>query len=165
VEEYIEGREFFVGVLGNSDPVAFPPIEMDFSGLPDGAPRMLDYKAKWEKGSPEFQGTRAVLADLPEDLKASLQRVALAACRALMVRDYARIDLRVSSAQEIYVIDVNANCDLDQTSEFAAGARAFGLDYPALVNRIAELALERHRGPRPPRRRRKKKPEAEARQV
>jgi D-alanine-D-alanine ligase len=66
VEEYIEGREFYVGVLGNGEPQAFPPIEMDFSGLPAGAPRVLDSAAKWDKGSPEYQGTRAVLADVPD---------------------------------------------------------------------------------------------------
>src|SRR3954469_853262 len=76
VEEYIEGREFYVGVLGNREPVAFPPIEMDFSGLPPGAPRVLDYKAKWEKGTKEFKGTWAVLPDLPDELKARLQQVA-----------------------------------------------------------------------------------------
>ena len=71
----------------------------------------------------------------------------------MLVRDYARVDLRLSNSQEIYVIEVNANCDLEKTSEFAAGARAFGLDYPALVNRIAELALERYRDAHPRRRR------------
>jgi len=149
VEEYIEGREFFVGVLGNREPVAFPPIEMDFSGLPEGAPRVLDYKAKWEKGSAEYKGTRAVLADLPEELKARLQKTALDACRALLVRDYARVDMRLTDAHEVYVIEVNANCDLDKTSEFASGAQACGIDYPTLINRIAELALDRRRAAPP----------------
>jgi D-alanine-D-alanine ligase len=145
VEEYIEGREFYVGVLGNNERIAFPPVEMDFSGLPEGAPHVLDYKAKWDKRSPEFKGTKAVLPDLPEELKARLQKVALDACRALLVRDYARVDLRLTATHEVYVIEVNANCDLEKTSEFAAGALAFGLDYPTLINRIIELAMERHR--------------------
>jgi D-alanine-D-alanine ligase len=149
VEEYIEGREFFVGVLGNREAVVFPPVEMDFSGLPEGAPRVLDYKAKWDKKSDEYKGTRAVLPELPDDLKARLQQTALTACRALLVRDYARVDLRLTETQEIYVIEVNANCDLDSSSEFAAGARAYGLDYPSLINRIVKLAVERSRpGPR-----------------
>lgn len=147
VEEYIEGREFYVGVLGNRDPIAFPPIEMDFSGLPDGAPRVLDYKAKWAKNSPEYKGTRAVLPDLPDDLKARLQKVALDACRALLIRDYGRVDLRLTDTLEIYVIEVNANCSLEQSSEFAAGAKASGLDYPTLINRIVELAKERYASP------------------
>jgi D-alanine-D-alanine ligase len=142
-EEYVEGREFFVGVLGNHDPVAFPPIEMDFSGLPEGAPRVLDYKAKWDERSPEFKGTKAVLADIPKDLEARMHKVALEACRALLVRDYARVDLRLSGTQELFVIEVNANCDLGKTSEFATGAQASGIDYPTLVNRIAELAVSR----------------------
>ncbi|HJT77644.1 MAG TPA: hypothetical protein VJ739_10630, partial [Gemmataceae bacterium] len=148
-EEYIEGREFYVGVLGNREPVAFPPIEMDFSGLPDGSPHVLGYKAKWEKDSPEYKGTRAVLPDLPEDVRARLQKAALAACRALLVRDYARVDLRLTATQEVYVIEVNANCALEQASEFATGAKAFGLDYPPLIHRIVELACERQGLPVP----------------
>ncbi len=149
VEEYVEGREFFIGVLGNRDPIAFAPVEMDFSGLPAGAPHVLDYKAKWDKKSAEFKGTNAVVPELPEELTACLQKVALDACRALLVRDYARVDVRLTDTQQIYVIEVNANCDLGQTSEFATGALASGLDYPTLINRIAELAIERRR-PTPP---------------
>jgi len=144
VEEYIAGREFFVGVLGNREPVVFPPIEMDFSGLPEGAPHVLGYKAKWDKNSVEYKGTKAVLPELADDLKARLQKVALAAARALLVRDYARVDLRLTDTLDIYVIEVNAPCDLERTSEFAAGAQAFGLDYTTLVNRIVELATERY---------------------
>src|SRR3954466_8207477 len=103
-EEYIEGREFYVGILGNRDPLAFPPIEMDFSGLADGAPRILDSKAKWAKESAEYRGTKSVLADIPEELRARLQKVSLEAARALRVRDYGRVDLRLTETGEIYVI-------------------------------------------------------------
>src|SRR5258706_7732141 len=116
---------------------------MDFSGLPDGAPRVLGHKAKWDKKSAEYKGTKAVLPDLPDDLKARIQKVALDACRALLVRDYARVDLRLTGTQDIYVIEVNANCDLDPMSEFAAGAKAHGIEYVPLINRIADLAAER----------------------
>src|SRR5262245_40798890 len=150
-EEYIEGREFYVGVLGNGEVIAFPPVEMDFSGLPEGAPRVLDYKAKWTTRSAEFKGTRAVVPELPEGLRARLQKASIDACRALLVRDYARVDLRLTESQEAFVIEVNANCDLGETSEFAIGARAAGIEYPALINRIAELALERRRPIRAPR--------------
>jgi D-alanine-D-alanine ligase len=144
-EEYIEGREFYVGVLGNREPVAFRPIEMDFSGLPDGAPRILDFKAKFAKNSPEYKGTRPVVADLPDELRARLQKVALDAYRALRVRDYGRVDLRLTESGEIYVIEVNANCYLERESEFAAAASASGIDYPTLIGRIVELARERSR--------------------
>jgi D-alanine-D-alanine ligase len=142
-EEYIEGREFYVGVLGNAEPVAFPPVEMDFSRLPDGKPHILYAKAKWDEKSAEYKGTRAVMPELPDELRARLQKVAVDACRALRVRDYGRVDMRLTETGEIYVIEVNASCYLEQSSEFAGAAAAAGIDYVALVNRIAELALER----------------------
>jgi D-alanine-D-alanine ligase len=145
VEEFIEGREFYVGVLGNQEPVAFPPIEMDFNGLPDGAPHVLGSRAKWSERSAEFKGTQAVVAELPAELRARVQKVALDAYRALRVRDYGRIDLRVTETGDIYVIEVNASCYLEQGSEYAIAAAAHGMDYPSLINRIAELAMERYK--------------------
>jgi D-alanine-D-alanine ligase len=149
VEEYVEGREFFIGVLGNRERVAFPPVEMDFSGLPDGAPRILGSEAKWDEDSVEYQGTQAVMPDLPDEVKARLQEVAVNACRALMVRDYARVDLRLKETGDIYVIEVNSPCDLEPTGEFATGAQAQGLEYADLINRIVELAVERYEVKRP----------------
>src|SRR5262249_1874013 len=67
-----EGREFYVGVLGNLDPIAFPPIEIDFSGLPEGTPHVMDAKAKWDKDSAEYKGTKVVVADVADELKARL---------------------------------------------------------------------------------------------
>lgn len=142
-EEYIEGREFYVGVLGNGQPTVFPPIEMDFTGMPADMPRVLDNKAKFDETSEQFKGTKAVVANLEPELKAKLQKVALDAYRALRVRDYGRIDLRLTESGEIYVIEVNANCYLEKNGEFAMAAAAGGMDYPALISRIAELALER----------------------
>ncbi len=144
-EEYIEGREFYVAVLGNRDPVAFPPVEMDFSGLPDGAPHVLDSKAKWAKNSAEYKGTKSVMADVPDELRAKLQKVALEAYRALRVRDYGRVDLRLTDTGDIYVIEVNANCYLEASGEFAVAAQAGGIAYPDLVNRIVDLAVERYK--------------------
>jgi D-alanine-D-alanine ligase len=144
-EEFVEGREFYVGVLGNRERVAFPPIEMDFSGMPEGTPHVLDQKAKFAVGTPEYEGTKAVLADVPDELAARLRQVALDAARALRVRDYARVDLRLSPTGEIYVIEVNANCYLERSGEFATAAAAAGIDYPTLIRRIADDALARHR--------------------
>jgi D-alanine-D-alanine ligase len=143
VEEYIEGREFYVGVLGNVAPQALPPIEMDFSGLPDGVPHVMDAKAKWDEKSLQYKGTRAIVASLPDDVRARLQKTALDAYRALRVRDYGRIDMRLTEANEIYVIEVNASCYLEQSGEFAVAARAADIDYPILMQRIVECACER----------------------
>jgi len=144
-EEYIEGREFYVGVLGNRDPVAFPPAEMDFSGLPEGAPRVLDARAKWARNSVEYKGTKSIMPDLPDELRAKLQKVALEAYRALRVRDYGRVDLRLTESGEIYVIEVNANCYLEKSSEFAVAAERAGIGYDKLIGRIVDLAAERAR--------------------
>ena len=143
-EEYIEGREFYVGILGNQQPIALPPIEMDFSKLPAGRPHVLDAKAKFEKGTVEYEGTRAVVADIPAELRARLQKVSLDAYRAVGVRDYGRVDLRLMPSGEIYVLEVNASCYLEQSSELAIAAREGGLEYDDLIERIVSLACERH---------------------
>jgi D-alanine-D-alanine ligase len=143
-EEYIEGREFYVGVLGNSQPKALPPIEVDFTGFPEGVPKVLDSKAKWDEGSQEYKGTKSVLANLPDELRARLQKVAVDAFRALRVRDYGRVDLRLTDTGDIYVLEVNASCYLERSSEFAMAAGAAGLEYPRLIERIVNLTLERY---------------------
>lgn len=145
VEEYIEGREFYVGVLGNAEPQPFPPIEMDFSGMPEGMAHVLDSKAKWSEKSAEYKGTKAVVAEVADDLRARLQKTAADAYRALRVRDYGRIDMRLTPAGEVYVIEVNASCYLEETGEFASSAAVAGIDYPTLINRIADLACERQK--------------------
>jgi D-alanine-D-alanine ligase len=131
-EEYIEGREFYVGVLGNDELVAFPPIEMDFSGLKEGSLRVMDSQAKFDQNSERFHGTKAVLAEIEPELKAKLQKASIDAYRALRVCDYGRVDLRLTETGEVYVIEVNANCYLEQGSEFAVAAAAHGIPYPTL---------------------------------
>jgi D-alanine-D-alanine ligase len=142
-EEYIEGREFYVGVLGNAQPKALPPIEIDFTGFPEGVPKVMDSKAKWDEKSKEYKGTRSVLAQLPDELRARLQKVAVDAYRALRVRDYGRVDLRLTDTGDIYVLEVNASCYLERSSEFAMSAGAAGIDYPRLIEQIVNFALER----------------------
>ena len=145
VEEYISGREFYVGVIGNRKPVALPPIEMDFSGMPEGMPQILGRRAKWVKSSREYKGTCSKLADIPDDLKSKLQKVSIDAYRALRVRDYGRVDLRVTRTNEVYVIEVNAACYLEKSAEFSTAAKAAGISHHDLVNAIARLAITRSR--------------------
>ncbi len=142
-EEYIDGREFYVGVLGNAQPKALPPIEVDFTGFPEGVPKVMDSKAKWDERSKEYKGTKSVIANLPDELRARLQKVAVDAYRALRVKDYGRVDLRLTETGDIYVLEVNASCYLEQGSEFAMAAGASGLDYPRMIERIVNLAAER----------------------
>jgi D-alanine-D-alanine ligase len=143
-EEYIKGRELYVGILGNQEPQVFPPLEIDFSGWPSGQPRVVDDEAKWDEDSPKFKASTAIVADLPDELKARLQKVALDAYRALRVRDYGRVDLRLTESGEIYVIEVNASCHLEERSEFPIAAQAAGLEYPTLIQKIVECAITRY---------------------
>jgi D-alanine-D-alanine ligase len=148
-EEFIDGREFYVGVLGNSDAKALPIMELDFSGYPADRPKIASWEAKWgddgdEKGA-EFEGTKSVFpTDLNEDLATRMKKVATDAFQALRLRDYARVDLRVTPKEEIYVIEVNPNCYLEKSAEFATAAAKDGIEYPALINRILELANARY---------------------
>jgi D-alanine-D-alanine ligase len=108
-EEYIEGREFYVGVFGNEELTALPPLEMDFSGMKDGSVKFMDKQAKFDENSDRFHGTKTIVPDLEPELRARLQKVSLEAYRALRVRDYGRIDLRLAETGEVFVIEVNAN--------------------------------------------------------
>jgi len=149
VEQFIEGREFYVGVLGNLNAEALPVIELDFSGFPPDRPRIASWAAKWgEDGSgsgAEYAGTRSIFpTDLDDELADRMQRVAVAAFQALRLRDYARIDLRVTTSGEIYVIEVNPNCYLERESEFARAARQGGTEYETLIARIVDLASARY---------------------
>ena len=122
-EEYIEGREFYVGVMGNDELAAFPPIEMDFSGLKEGSLKVMDNEAKFDESSERYHGTKAVIATIDAELKAKLHKASIDAYRALRVCDYGRVDLRLTETGEVYVIEVNANCYLEQHSEFCDGRR------------------------------------------
>ena len=145
VEEYIEGREIYVGVLGNHDPRAFPPVEIDFAQLPNGQPHIVGAKAKWDEKSTQYRGTRPMPARLSDEVRARVNKAALLAYRALRVRDYGRIDLRLTQAGEVYVIEVNASCYLEKSTEFVMAAAEAGLDYENLVNGIVDHAMERRK--------------------
>ena len=149
VEQFIEGREFYVGVLGNANARGLPVIEMDFSKYPEGLPHIASFEAKWGEGGEgtgaEFDGTESVFpTDVPDELLDRMRAVAVDSFNALRLRDYARIDLRVTEAGEIYVIEVNPNCYLERNSEFARAAAKDGIEFDALVGQIVELASARY---------------------
>ena len=155
LEEFVEGREFYVGVLGNLQATALPVTELDFSGMPEGLPRIASWEAKWgadgsgegpgAEKSAEFAGTKSIApTDLSEQEVERLQTTALRAFEALRLRDYARIDMRMKADGEIYVIEANPNCYLERSAEFAQSAERNGISYHALIARIVELALARY---------------------
>lgn len=148
-EQFIEGREYYVGVLGNQNARALPVIELDFSKFPADRPRIASWAAKWGdngdgKGE-EFEGTESVFPEgLPDELRDRMQKVAVEAFHALRLRDYARIDMRVTDAGEVFVIEVNPNCYLEAKSEFARAAERDGIGYDALIGQIVDLASARY---------------------
>jgi D-alanine-D-alanine ligase len=149
LERFVEGREFYVGVIGNLSPEALPIIELDFSSFPVGMPKIASWEAKWGddgRGAGEqFAGTKSIFPEnLPAELVARMQRVAVDAFEALRLRDYGRIDLRVDAEGEVFVIEVNPNCYLERESEFARAAARHGLEYPALIKRLLDLAMARY---------------------
>ncbi len=144
VEAYIAGREFNVSLMGFPTARVLPLSEIDFTGLPPDSPAIVSYEAKWSTGSAEDLGTRPVLLpQLPNALAARVRRVAVEAFRAVGVRDYGRIDVRLSADGIPYVVDVNPNCDLARNSGMARAAAAVGIDYAALAKLIVRYALRR----------------------
>jgi D-alanine-D-alanine ligase len=145
IEEFIEGREIYVGVLGSDKPEALPAVEMDLSKLPKGMPRIAGMEVKWDKGSAAYDATRSAVArDLPDELRNRIQETAVAAYVALGLRDYGRIDLRLAPKGEIYVIEANPNPWLAPEAELAIAAGAAGRDYPKLIGEIVDRALSRY---------------------
>jgi D-alanine-D-alanine ligase len=144
VEEYIEGREFNVALLGHPTPRVLPLSEIDFTGLPDGVPRIVSYDAKWASGSVDDLGTVPVLhPSVPNAVAARVRRAAVDAFRAVGVRDYGRVDVRLASSGVPYVVDVNPNCDLSAQAGMARAAAAVGIDYADLAGLLVRYALRR----------------------
>jgi D-alanine-D-alanine ligase len=146
VEEYVDGREFNVAMLGHPTPRVLPLSEIDFNGLPAGAPRIVSYDAKWAAGSVDDLGTVPVLhPSLPNAVAARVRRAAADAFRAVGVRDYGRVDVRLGGSGVPYVVDVNPNCDLSPHAGMARAAAAVGIDYSDLAGLLVRYALRRRR--------------------
>jgi D-alanine-D-alanine ligase len=144
VEQYVDGREFNVAMLGHPTPRVLPLSEIDFTALPAGAPRIVSYEAKWATGSVDDLGTVPVLHPaLPNAVAARVRRVATDAFRAVGVRDYGRVDVRLAANGTPHVVDVNPNCDLSPQAGMARAAAAVGIDYTALAGLLVRYALRR----------------------
>lgn len=146
VEEYIAGREFYLGTIGNDPPVALPLIELDFSRITDGSRHIYDHKAKNDSHSLRYKEMREIAAvDLPGEWRSQIDATAVAAVQAVSVCDYARVDLRVTPAGQAYVVEINANPYLMRQDTLALAARQHGLEYAQFIGRILEAAWIRGR--------------------
>jgi D-alanine-D-alanine ligase len=145
IEEYIEGRELYVGVLGNQTPEALPVIELDLSQLPEGVPKIAGSEVKWEEGTEAYEKTKPFFPDdLSEEQVAKLQATAVQAYQALQLRDYGRIDFRLATDGTLHVLEVNPNPYLLPSAELAMAAKQGGRDYAELIGAIVDGALERY---------------------
>ncbi|MGH7819625.1 MAG: D-alanine--D-alanine ligase family protein [Candidatus Binatia bacterium] len=144
IEEYIEGREIYVGVLGNANAEALPIIELDLSQLPEGTPRVAGTEVKWEEGTEIYKATQLFFPeDLPADVVEQIQKTAVSAFQVLKLRDYGRIDVRLTPEGKIYVLEVNPNPWLLSSAEFARAARKAGRSHPQMIQDIVDLAMSR----------------------
>jgi D-alanine-D-alanine ligase len=148
VEEFIDGREFNVALLGieGQGVQALPVSEIDFSSLPENTPRICCYEAKWFEDHELYQATPPICpARINERLRRKLQSLAVAAFKAMGCRDYARVDLRLSSRGEPYILEVNPNPDISLNAGYARALRAASLPYHKFWEIMINNALERKR--------------------
>lgn len=144
VEEFLEGREFNVSIMGEENPEVLAISEIDFSGLPEGEPRIVGYCAKWDEESPLFSATVPVCpADISKRLENRIIDLAIRSYQCIGCRDYARVDMRTDSRGSLYVLEVNPNPDISPKAGFAKAARTAGYSYTGMIRRISEAAMER----------------------
>ncbi len=139
-EQYIEGRELYIGVLGNDRLQTFPVWELDFGTLAEAQAGIATRKVKWDPDYQRRHGIRTGIADdLPPALAARLATLAKRIYRALHMSGYGRMDLRLRRDGSVYVLEANANPNLTYGEDFAESAERSGLRYEALLSRIVAL--------------------------
>jgi D-alanine-D-alanine ligase len=144
VEEFIAGRELYVGVIGNDPPVPLPPIEMVFGPESTHESRIATFKAKWSVKYRESRGIQNMIAkNLSDDLRRRLGEVAVRAYQAAGLRDYGRIDVRLAHDDAIYVVEANPNPYLADGEDLAWAAEEGGNLYGDFIEKIAEMAIAR----------------------
>jgi D-alanine-D-alanine ligase len=146
IEQYIDGREIYVSVLGNHQPEALPPVELDLSHLPKGTPRIAGTEVKWAEGTRAYRGSKVLVPKLPDGVHATMRRAAVTAFQSLGLRDYARVDFRLARDGKVYLIEANPNPYLASGAEFIKGTRASGRTYAQTILEIVELARARYAG-------------------
>ena len=142
VEEFIEGRELYVGVLGNDRLTRLPVWEMVFGSMPDSQAAIATRKVKWDKKYQMKYGITTRAADeLPAAVVARLDKLSRRIYRALSLSGCARMDFRVTADGQVYVLEANANPNLEAEEDFAESARAAGIAYDDLLGRLVALGL------------------------
>jgi D-alanine-D-alanine ligase len=143
-ERFIQGRELYVGVMGNYRLEVLPIWELLFTKMPEDAPRFATAKVKWDRKYQEKWGIKSESAkDLPAGMAEQITRVCKRIYRCLSLTGYARIDIRMTPEGQLYVLEANPNPQLALGEDFAESARAAGVSYEVLLQRILHLGLTR----------------------
>jgi D-alanine-D-alanine ligase len=144
-EEYIEGRELYVGVMGNGRVKVFPPRELDLSKLPEGAPRIATRRIKFDLRYQKRWGVTSRNADdLDAVVRTQLSRLCKRIYRVLCLSGYARMDFRMTPTGTLYFLEANPNPHIGEDEDFAESAKTAGIPYCKLVQQILNLALVYH---------------------
>ncbi len=144
VEEFIEGRELHVSVLGNDPPEVLPIIEFDFSGLPSDHPNIISYDAKWNPLEESFHRVHSICpAKLTKRVEKKVKAAVLEAYKITGCSDYARLDMRLTKDNKVFVLEVNPNPDLTEGVSFMESAEQIGLSFGQTLAKIVEFALSR----------------------
>ena len=141
-EEYIEGREIYVALLGNRRLQTFPILELVFGNMAEGAPLIATSKVKWDwKYQKEHDIKIAVVKDLSPELEKKIFRLAKRIYRTLSLSGYARIDFRLAVDEKMYVLEANPNADISYGEEMSEAAEAIDMSYDRLLEKILSLGL------------------------
>jgi D-alanine-D-alanine ligase len=141
VERYIDGRELYVGVIGNQRLEVFPVWELLFTKMPDELWHIATDRVKWSRVYQQKRGIKTSASKMPEGLAEHVQHLCKRVYRTLDLSGYARIDLRLEESGKVYVLEANPNPQLAYGEDFAESAERAGMDYPALLQRIVNLGL------------------------
>ena len=142
VEQYVEGREIYVGILGNQALQAMPVWELFFTNMPEGSKRIATDRVKWSvKYQKKYGIDSGPARDLPEAQAAAIQHLCKRTFRALELSGYARVDLRLEENGNVWVIEANPNPQIAKGEDFAASAEKVGLSYETVLQRIINLGL------------------------
>jgi len=144
VEEYIEGREITVGIIGNKHKIILPPMETVFENYPENSAKIYSYEAKWLEDTPFCKNLKYVSPpEMQKTVETKMKRIALKVFNLLGCTDYARVDFRINSSGELYVLEANPNPCLQPEDFLHCMGRSVGLSYDQIIYAIVKSAFER----------------------
>jgi D-alanine-D-alanine ligase len=144
IEEFIDGRELNVAVMGDKRIRALPISEIDFSRMPDHLYNIVSYQAKWDPLHESYHKTIPKCpAKLPQKIELEAKEIAIKCFKTMKCRDYARIDMRLSKDNKLYVLEVNPNPDLTEDAGFMRSAKQAGMSYRKALLKIVDYAIKR----------------------